>query len=141
MLRFSHAQWPQSLAGLDLFSECSARQLRRIGSLLTGLQVPAGEVLMNEGTAGLEFLIIGAGEASVSVGDQVVATLGTGDFVGEMALLERMPRSATVRAITPLTFFVANPAEFATMIDDAPSVRAKILEAAEQRAQANLVAA
>ncbi|GAC1312883.1 MAG: hypothetical protein NVSMB12_03760 [Acidimicrobiales bacterium] len=141
MAQSSPSRWPQTLADLDLFSECSARDLRRIGSLLTGLQVPAGSVLINEGSIGLEFLVIVSGQAAVTVDGRPVATLGAGDFIGEMALLNRVPRSATVRAITPLTFYVSNTAEFATLLEIAPGVRAKIHAAAERRSQANTVAA
>lgn len=141
MMRFSQTRWPLSLAELGLFSDCSPRELRRIGSLLTGLQVPTGEVLISEGSTGLEFLIIAAGEASVTVNGRSIATLGTGDFMGEMALLERVPRSATVRATTPMTFFVSNSAEFATLLEIAPSVREKVQAAAERRTQANVLAA
>lgn len=131
------AQWPESLRHLDLFADCTPAELRRVGSLLTMLTVPAGTVLMTEGTIGLEFMIIDQGVAGVSVGRgaaaQPVAELGAGEFVGEMSLLARSRRSATVTALTSLTLFVSNVAEFATLIDVAPGVRDKITRAAASR--------
>lgn len=141
MIHFAKPRWPQTLADLALFSACSPRDLQRIGSLVTGLEVGAGEVLISEGTVGLEFLVITAGQAEVTVDGRRVAILGPGDFTGEMALLDHGPRSASVRSLTPLTFYVCNSAEFATLLDVAPGVRAKIVAAAGERAQANSVAA
>lgn len=141
MLRFAKSRWPQTLADLALFSACPPRDLERIGSLVTGLDIGPGEILINEGTVGLEFLVITAGQAEVTVDGRRVAILGPGDFTGEMALLDHGPRSASVRALTALTFLVCNSSEFATLLDIAPGVRAKIVAAAGERAQANRVAA
>src|SRR5579883_1487330 len=95
--------WPYNLGSLAVFSECSPTELERLGSLLTMLRVPAGTTLMNEGTIGLEFVVIVDGTAAVRVADAIVARLGAGDFVGEMSLLRRERRSATVDAETELT--------------------------------------
>lgn len=141
MIHFTKSRWPQTLADLDLFSACSPRDLQRVGSLVTGLEVGPGELLISEGTVGLEFLVITAGQAEVTVDGRRVAILGPGDFTGEMALLNHGPRSASVRSLTPLTFYVCNSAEFATLLDIAPGVRAKIVAAAGERAQANSIAA
>jgi CRP-like cAMP-binding protein len=128
--------WPDSLARLALFADCSPAELRRIGSLVTMLSLDAGTVLMTEGALGLEFLVIADGTAEVSVGHgHVVAELGPGDFAGEMSLLARGPRTATVTAVTPLTVYVCNSAEFSTLLEVAPSVAAKVTRAAEARSE------
>jgi CRP-like cAMP-binding protein len=131
------AHWPYSLASLDLFAGCSPSELAQIGSLLTMLTADAGRTLIREGVAGVEFMVIASGEAVVTVDGQPVARLGAGDFVGEMSLLTRAPRSATVTAVTPLTFYVCNTAEFASLLDAAPSVAAKITETANRRSATN----
>jgi len=141
MARLTQSRWPSSLARLELFADASPAELRRIGSLLTLLSLDAGEVLIREGTIGLEFLIIASGQATVTADGHALAVLGSGDFVGEMALLERVPRSATVIADTPISFYVCNSAEFATLLDVAPSVRAKVIAAARAREDANRAAA
>jgi CRP-like cAMP-binding protein len=127
--------WPESLGRLALFADCSPAELRRISSLVTMLTLDAGTVLMTEGTIGLEFLVIVDGTAKVSVGGQVVAELGAGDFAGEMSLLARGPRTATVTAVTPLTVYVCNSAEFATLLEVAPNVADKITRAAAVRSE------
>jgi CRP-like cAMP-binding protein len=66
-----------------------------------------------------------------------LAVLGPGDFFGEMSLLGRVPRSATVRAITPLTVYVSNPREFFSLLEIAPSVADRITLAAANRLDAN----
>ncbi len=130
-----------SLSQLDLFAGCAPAETRRLRSLLTLVTVDAGTKLISHGSYGFEFLVIAAGRAEVAIetpsGPVVVATLEAGDFAGEMSLLGREPRSATVTAVTPLTVYVANSAEFATMIDEAPSVADKVRAAASARRQAN----
>jgi len=125
------------LGRLDLFADCTPAEIAEARRQLTLLTVDAGTVLMHQGGFGMEFLIIAEGDATVSIGDRVVATLGRGDFVGEMSLLHREPRSATVRATTPLTFYVANAAEFAALLDAVPSVRERIVRTSEEREERN----
>jgi CRP-like cAMP-binding protein len=62
-----------------------------------------------------------------------VATLGAGDFVGEISLLEPTPRTATVTAKTPLRLFVLTPKDFRRMLDENPSVERKVLRALARR--------
>ncbi|MHB8464840.1 MAG: Crp/Fnr family transcriptional regulator [Acidimicrobiales bacterium] len=130
-------QWPDSLRDLELFADCSPAELRRIGSLFTMLSVDAGTVLMTEGTFGFEFLIIADGHAQVTLGRgrgaHVVAELGRGQFAGEMSLLSQVRRTATVTATTPLTIYVCNAAEFASLLDAAPGVAEKIKQIAGSR--------
>lgn len=127
----------QPLLDLDLFRSCSAAEAARVRSLLTMISVPAGTVLMEEGAVGSEFLVIHEGLARVSVAGRTVAMLGRGDFVGEISLLERDPRSATVVAATPLTFYVCHAAEFAGILDIAGGVAERVRRAAGERRRAN----
>ncbi len=131
----------EPLLDLELFSDCTPAEAERIRSLLTMLTAEPGTVLMTEGTYGVEFLIIAGGQARVSIqtptGEQVLATLGAGDFVGEMSLLARNRRNATVTAMTKLKFYVANSAEFAGILEAAPGVARKVEATAAQRAETN----
>jgi CRP-like cAMP-binding protein len=83
------------LRGVPLFSHCSNKELIELSSLTTTLRMPAGKVVVRQGEPGKEFIVIVEGKATVSIDDQAVATLGPGDFFGEIALLDGGPRTAT----------------------------------------------
>jgi CRP-like cAMP-binding protein len=133
-----------SLAELDVLSDCTRAELDGASSLLTRLEVPAGTTLLREDTFGREFLIVADGALSVTRGKgmdtQLLATVGAGEVVGEMALLDRVPRTATVTAITPATVYAGNASEFFSLRMVAPSAARKIDAVARQRAEANRAA-
>jgi CRP/FNR family transcriptional regulator, cyclic AMP receptor protein len=134
------------LSELELFSQATRSELAVIAKQLTRLSVPAGRVLVREGTVGDEFLILINGEAEVRQDGDYLATVGRGDVVGEMALLHktgRGVRNATVTALTDVEFYVGSRAEFRQVIATAPSVAEKIRQTASARAAADreLVAA
>ena len=109
---WQHARKPQplDLRTIWLFSGCTASELRTIRSSLDELTVPPGKVLVEEGAIGREFFIIVSGKAVVRRGGQKIATLGPGAYFGELALLDRRPRSATVVSETELSLLRAGPA-------------------------------
>jgi protein lysine acetyltransferase len=129
------------LQGFELFADSTDAELRKAESLLTEVTIPAGKVLVQEGRYGADFIIIAEGMAVVTttagLGQRVLANVGPGDFVGEISLLQRTPRSATVTAITPLTAFVCNPAEFRSLLHDVPSFADKVTRVAESRLEEN----
>jgi CRP-like cAMP-binding protein len=137
-LRHRHTE---PLADLDLFAGCTPAELAAARRLLTLLTVDAGSVLMREGGLGMEFMVIADGEATVTIDGHRVASLGRGDFAGEMSLLGGSRRSATVTALTPLTIYVANPSEFRGLLDVAPEVAERIVATADARRQTNRQAA
>ena len=77
--------------------------------------IEPGEPLVREGDTGRELFLIVEGEAVVSLRDHVLATVGAGEFVGEMTLFDRVPRSATVTALTPMRVLVAGARSFDTL--------------------------
>ncbi len=115
------------LAGVALFRDLSSRQRRRIAGLMTRLDEPAGTVLTREGTPGAEFVIVLDGAVEVRQGDRVVKTLGPGEYVGEIALLGRQPRTATVVATTPVVIEVLGRREFTTLLADNPELSNQLL--------------
>jgi len=130
---------------LDLFADCTRAQLQRVGSLTTYLRIPAGQVLIHEGDVAKEFLVILRGSAEVtrhtSHGTVHVADLGTGDLLGEMALLSGSRRTATVTATTDLEVLVSSVGEFRALLELAPSVGHKIRRASASRATVPAIAA
>jgi CRP/FNR family cyclic AMP-dependent transcriptional regulator len=118
------------LRGVPLFSACSKRELSRIASLTDEIEVPKGRVLTREGDRGSECFVVVDGRATVTLGDRArVARLGPGDCFGEMSLLDRQPRSATVEAQTDMLLLVLDSRSFSSLIDEVPSVARKVLVA------------
>lgn len=115
------------LAQVRLFSACNNRQLAKIARASDELSLPAGKVLMEQGQPGREAFVIVDGQATVTVGDIQVATVGPGDHVGELALLDGGPRTATVTAATDMTVLVISQRAFFALLDDVPGLARKIL--------------
>jgi CRP-like cAMP-binding protein len=91
-----------TLATVPLFSACSKRELQSVAKAVERLSVPAGKVLVTEGSAGAEFFVVIDGRARVERHGREVATLGPGTFFGDLALLDPAPRNATVVAATEM---------------------------------------
>jgi len=121
------------LGEIWLFSSCSASQLRTIRRQVEEVTVPAGRGLVEEGTVGREFFFIVEGTATVRQGGRKVATLGPGQYFGELSLLDRKPRSATVTADTDLVLLVLDQRRFNGLLDEMPTLSHKLLSAMAER--------
>ena len=93
---------PDRLRAIPVFASLDSETLRGIATFATEYSVPAGKHLVKEGDYAYEFMAIEEGEADVVRGDETVATLGPGDFFGEIAVLEKTLRTASVVARTPM---------------------------------------
>ncbi|MEY2568884.1 MAG: family transcriptional regulator, cyclic receptor protein [Actinomycetota bacterium] len=122
-----------TLASLDLFSRCGRADLVRLSRLTTLAERDAGTVLCTEGRAAREAFVIVEGEALVEIGGRPVATLGPGELLGEVALLDRGPRTGTVTAQTPMTLVAMSALEFAGILDDIVSVRNAVVRTVTRR--------
>src|SRR3954453_1087333 len=107
----------ENLKNIALFSACTRKELELISGATTQLRFPAGETLARQGQNGHEFMVIVEGTARVEISGQTVATLGSGDFFGEIALLDGGPRTATVVAETDLVAEVIGQREFASLVE------------------------
>lgn len=121
------------LADIEMFSELSRKDLKSVGRLMTSVQIKTGKALMKEGEPGREFLIIIDGTATVRRGGRVLAQVGPGDFLGELAIIAGVPRNATVTADAEMEVSVLNRREFTTLLDDQPSIARKVLVGAVKR--------
>ncbi len=95
--------------------------------------MPQGRVLCEEGTVGREFFFIVSGTAAVRRGGRKVATLGPGNYFGELSLLDRKPRSATVVSETEMSLLVLEQRRFNGLLDAMPALAHKLLVAMAQR--------
>jgi len=121
------------IKGVPLFSRCSKKELQEVAALADEIDLPEGRVLTREGDTGHEFFVILEGTAEVRHGGRKVRTLGPGDFLGEIALLTQLPRTATVTATTALDVLVITAREFRSLLAHAPKVQTKVLEALAER--------
>lgn len=118
---------------VPLFADCSNSEIAEIASIADQIDLPAGTALTRQGTRGQEFVVIINGTAEVRRDDEIVATLGKDDFVGEVALVTGQPRNATVVALTPVESLVVTGAQFRSLIDRLPELRTKVETAVELR--------
>jgi len=123
----------ERIANVPLFSRCSKRELAQIGRLADEMELPAGTVAVREGAYGQEFFVLESGTVEVSKQGKVVATLGPGDFFGEIALLHNAPRTATVTAKTPVEALVVSHRDFSSLLATSPQIQSKILQALAER--------
>jgi CRP-like cAMP-binding protein len=124
------------LSTVPLFSRCTKKELKVLSRLATQMTFPAGRVVTQQGRYGREFIVILNGQATVTIDGQTVATLGPGDFLGEIALLDGGPRTATVIADTDLVVEVMSHQEFASVLVDVPLVTRGILKGVAARLRA-----
>jgi CRP-like cAMP-binding protein len=121
------------LARVPLFARMGKRELERLGQLTDEVEIGLDRVLAEQGETGHEFFIVLDGRLMVLDGRKPIATLGPGDFFGEIALLDGRPRTATVRAEGIARLLVVGHSEFHALMDEFPSVRTAVLEAVAER--------
>jgi CRP-like cAMP-binding protein len=121
------------LHGLGPFAAVKGKDLERLAQWADEVEVPAGEVLAQEGSFAHEFFVIEEGRAAVDKGGERIAELGPGDFFGEIGLLETERRTASVVAETPLRAIVMFQREFKQMQRELPAVAAQLEAAIRER--------
>jgi CRP-like cAMP-binding protein len=124
------------LESIPLFSSLSKRERREVARHADEVDVDEGKPLVKEGDCAWEFFAIEDGTAAVLKDRRLVATLGPGDFFGEMGAVDHSARRASVVATSPMTLMVMTDREFSQMARDLPSVGNRIKAAIEERATA-----
>jgi CRP/FNR family cyclic AMP-dependent transcriptional regulator len=125
------------LAEVPLFAGLSKRELGDIATITDELDVPAGKLLMREGDRGREFLVIESGTVEVTRDGRPVRELGPGDWVGEIALIADIPRTATVTTSSEARVLVLTDRAFSKLIRDVPSIAYKVLRTVGDRLAAD----
>ena len=116
------------LAQVRLFSALSKKELTQIGRASDEVTVAAGKEIVKEGSAGHEFFLILEGTATVKRNGRKIATLGPGQYFGELSLLVRgQARNATVVADTDMRLLVLGQREFSGLLDEVRGLAHKLL--------------
>lgn len=116
------------LARVPLFAACSKKELNTIARATDEVSLPDGHVLTSQDESSREAFVVVDGKVTVKRNNRKVAELGPGSIIGELGLLDRGPRTATVVADGPVDVLVIAPREFAALLDDVPSITHKLLK-------------
>ena len=121
------------LRRVPLFAGLSSRDLEELQRLTDEVDVPAGREITTEGRSGEEFFLIVSGRVGVTKNGVRVRTMSAGDFLGEIALVDGRPRSATVTTEAPTRLLVIAHREFNSLMERFPSIQAAVLRALADR--------
>jgi CRP-like cAMP-binding protein len=126
-------QFVAHLATVPLFAQCTRSELAEIARFVDQIEVEPGRELILEGDVGHEAFVVVDGTAEVVRGGQVVAEIGPGAVFGEMALIDRVARNASVTAKTAMKLLVIGKREFSGLLDESASFRGSIMAALAAR--------
>lgn len=115
------------LARVPMFASLNRKELKQVARLIDEISRPKGTVLADEGENGREFFLILDGQTEVLKGKKKVATLGPGDWFGEISLIDHGPRTATVKASTDVRLYLVGVREFSGLLDKVPSISRRLL--------------
>jgi CRP-like cAMP-binding protein len=132
-VRLGHNQKIDLIRKVPLFSRLSKSELRELAMLADEIDLRDGKELTRQGAAGREFFVLLEGTADVRKNGRKINTLGPGDFFGEIALVSREPRTATVTATSPVRTLVITDRSFRRLLDESPQVKTKVMEAMAKR--------
>lgn len=115
------------LSRIPLFAGCSDRDLEHLAHAADRIRLPEGTLLTRQGDIGREAFVILTGSAAVDRDGERVAEIGPGDVVGELALLDGGPRSATVTATSDIEALVLTRPAFTAVLDEIPTLAHRLL--------------
>jgi cAMP-dependent protein kinase regulator/CRP/FNR family cyclic AMP-dependent transcriptional regulator/cGMP-dependent protein kinase 2 len=133
-MRLARPKKVELLAAVPLFSRCSKRELATVAKLAHDVELPAGHTLIREDArVAYSFFVLVEGEAEVCRQNRLIATLGPGEFFGELALILRRPRTATVTLTAPSRLLSISAHNFQPLLMGSPEIQFKLLEALAER--------
>ena len=132
-MRLGRDQKTELIRQVPLFSRCSRAELKEIAKLADEIDLRQGKEMTQEGAPGREFFVLLEGTADVRKKGRKINTLGAGDFFGEISLVSRQPRTATVTATSPVRALVVTDYSFRHLLDESPQIKTKVMEALAER--------
>jgi CRP-like cAMP-binding protein len=124
---------PAILRAVPLFADLDERSLQAVAVLAREESHKAGEVLMLEGEQGDEFFVIVDGTIRIERGGRQIRSMTAGGFLGEIALVEKRPRSATATCVTDVSLLAMHQHEFDRLLDSMPAVHRRVRAAIDRR--------
>lgn len=121
------------ISRVPLFAHCSKRELTTVAGIADEIDLREGTQLTREGAPGREFLVLVEGTADVLKNGRKINSLQAGDFFGEIALVHRTPRTATVKATSPVRALVITERNFRSLLERSPEIQLKVLQALAER--------
>lgn len=121
------------LRGVPLFSDLDEKTLASLAPEFIERHFDTGAAIATEGQEGLNFFIVASGEAIVTVQGRQVGSLGAGDAFGEVALVDKSARSATVTADGPVVAYALPVWSFRPFVEQRPELAWKLLELLAER--------
>jgi len=121
------------LKSVPLFSKLDKKGLEDVAHIADEIDLPAGKEMATEGDRGREFFVLLKGEAEVTRGGEKINTMKEGDFFGEIALVTKMPRTATVTATSNVDVLVITERAFDTLLKNSPTIGRGVAEALAER--------
>lgn len=125
------------LRQVPLFSGLDRKHIELLGQIADEVDVPDGRALTRQGHSGSEFFVVEDGHVTIDRDGKRLATLGPGDFLGEIALIDGQPRTATATAQGATRLIVIGRRGFHTLMDQYPTVRDAVMEALCRRVRDN----
>jgi CRP/FNR family transcriptional regulator, cyclic AMP receptor protein len=132
-MQLGHNTKTDLIKSVPLFSSASKQELAQIASIADEIDFPEGKVLIREGDSGREFFVLIEGTAEVERGGRKVAAIGPGDFFGEIALISKTPRNATITTTSPVRALVITDRAFRQLLDRSPQIAVGVLSALAER--------
>jgi CRP/FNR family cyclic AMP-dependent transcriptional regulator len=122
-----------AIARVPLFARCTKSQLIQIAQLADELDLPSGRTLTREGAPGREFFVILEGSADVRRNGRLIASMSNGDFLGEIALVVDVPRTATATTTSPVRVLVLHSRDFRRLLRTSSDIQGRVLQAVAER--------
>lgn len=125
------------LKSVPLFASCSKAELHRLAATADEVDVREGYVLVREGRPGREFFVLVDGTVQVTAKGREIAELHGGDWFGEIALLTKVPRTASVTTTSAVRALVVTDRAFRQLVETMPSIALKVLASVGERLAAD----
>src|SRR5215218_928019 len=118
------ADW---LSGVSFFEGFSPQELKRVAALSTEVELPAGTVVIDQGDTGVDCFVVVEGTVNIYIGTDHVASNGSGSVIGEMALVDHLPRSASVIAETDVRLLRFDSRHFRQLLSEMPKAEERVM--------------